>query len=449
MASRGQHLLSADRRFATGGGLLGSAAPAFDRVLDQLHDRLRTGGFHAILPDGTRREIGFHAPGAVATVTLHSWMALVRLATSGSVGWYKAWERGEWSSADLVALFELFAANAVALGDAARAKGPARWVNALVHRLRDNAPGQARDNIAAHYDLGNDFYAAWLDEGMTYSSGRFRPEPFVLSEARSAQSKGMAASPLSGPSTSLRSAQDERNLSSLEQAQSRKIDLLLDRLDLTRDTRLLEIGCGWGSLAIAAARRGAIVTALTLSTEQKAWADARIGEAGLADRITIRLQDYRDISGEYDAIASVEMVEAVGQRWWPTYLETIARSLRPGGRAALQYISIDHRLFARYSASADFIQAYIFPGGMLVDEPTFAGLARDRGLSWDDRDGFGGDYAETLRQWRTRYDAAVQRGALSGFDDRFHRLWRYYLMYCEGGFRGRCIDVAQVTMVKR
>ena len=413
MASRGQHLLSADRRFATGGGLLGLAAPAFSRLIDQFHDRLRTGGIHGTMPDGSQREIGFHAPGAVATATLHSWMALVRVATSGTVGLYKGWERGEWSSPDPVALFELFMANAVSLGDAARAKGPARWVNALVHRLRDNAPGQARDNIAAHYDLGNDFYAAWLDEGMSYSSARFV-----------------------GPG------------GALEQAQSRKIDLLLDRLEITAGTRLLEIGCGWGSLAIAAARRGAIVTGLTLSTEQKDWADARIAEAGLTDRITIRLQDYREVSGDHDAIASVEMVEAVGQRWWPTYLDTIARSLLPGGRAALQYISIDHRLFARYSASADFIQAYIFPGGMLVDEPSFEALARARGLSWDDRDGFGFDYAETLRQWRGRYDAAVQRGALAGFDERFHRLWRYYLMYCEGGFRGRGIDVAQVTMIK-
>ena len=413
MASRGQHLLSADRRFATGGGLLGLAAPAFSRVIDQFHARLRTGGIHGTLPDGSRRDIGFHAPGTVATATLHSWMALVRLATSGSVGLYKGWERGEWSSPDPVAIFELVMANAVSLGDVARAKGPARWLNALVHRLHDNAPGQARDNIAAHYDLGNDFYAAWLDDGMTYSAARFCPGD------------------------------------TLDIAQSRKIDLLLDRLHITAGARLLEIGCGWGSLAIAAARRGAIVTGLTLSTEQKAFADARIAEAGLADRITIRLQDYRDVVGEYDAIASVEMVEAVGQRWWPTYLDTIARALRPGGRAALQYISIDHRLFDRYSASADFIQAYIFPGGMLVDEPAFKGLAQQRGLSWDDRDGFGLDYAETLKQWRSRYDAAVQRGDLSEFDDRFHRLWRYYLMYCEGGFRGRGIDVAQVTMVRR
>jgi len=414
MATRGQHLLSADRRFATGGGLLGLAAPAFSRVIDQFHDRLRTGGIHGTLPDGSRLDIGFHAPGAVATATLHSWMALVRLATSGSVGVYKGWERGEWSSPDPVAIFELVMANAVSLGDVARAKGPTRWLNALVHRLRDNAPAQARDNIAAHYDLGNDFYAAWLDEGMTYSSGRF-------------------ASPGA----------------SLAEAQARKIDLLLDRLHITPGTRLLEIGCGWGNLAIAAAKRGAIVTGLTLSTEQKSWSDTRIAEAGLSDRITIRLQDYRDVGGEYDAVASVEMVEAVGQRYWPTYLDCIARNLKPGGKAALQFISIDHRLFDRYAANADFIQAYIFPGGMLVDEPAFEALAQSRGLSWDDRDGFGADYAETLKQWRTRYDAAVQRGALAGFDDRFHRLWRYYLMYCEGGFRGRGIDVAQVTMVRR
>ncbi|WP_395001506.1 class I SAM-dependent methyltransferase [Sphingomonas sp.] len=414
MATRGQHLLTADRNFATGGGWLGRlVAPAFARVVDQLDERLLIGGIDGITPDGTPRRVGFHAPGPVAVVNLHSWMALVRVATSGSVGWYKAWERGEWSSPDPVKIAELFMANAVSLGDAARAKGPARWVNALVHRLRDNRPAQARDNIAAHYDLGNDFYAAWLDEGMTYSSARFAPGD------------------------------------TLEAAQARKIDALLDRLSLSPGDRLLEIGCGWGSLAIAAAKRGARVTGLTLSTEQKAWADQRIAEAGLADRIDIRLQDYRAVTDHYDAIASAEMVEAVGARWWPAYLDTIARSLRSGGRAALQFISIDHRLFDRYAGSADFIQAYIFPGGMLLDEPRFEELARERGLSWDDRDGFGTDYAETLRLWRLRYDRAVVEGRLPGFDDRFHRLWRYYLMYCEGGFRGCGIDVAQVTMVKR
>ncbi len=400
--------------FVHGSALLGRlVAPAFSRLVDRLHERLVAGGIEATLPDGSTRRVGFHQPGPVAVVHLHSWYALVRLATSGSVGWYRAWEKGEWSSPDPVPLFELFMANAVSLGDTARAKGIARWFNRLLHALHDNAPRRARSNIAAHYDLGNDFYAAWLDPTMTYSSARFAPGD------------------------------------ALEAAQRRKMALLLDRLRLEPGTRLLEIGCGWGSLAIEAARRGAEVVGLTLSREQKSWADARIAEAGLGDRIEIRLQDYRDMDERFDAVASVEMVEAVGMRWWGAYLDSIARNLAPGGRAALQFIAIDHRLFDRYAASADFIQAYIFPGGMLIDESRFAALAEARGLSWEDRDGFGPDYAETLRRWRERYDGAVAEGRLPGFSDRFHNLWRYYLMYCEGGFRGRGIDVAQVTMVKR
>ena len=340
-------------------------------------------------------------------------MALVRLASSGSVGWYKAWELGEWTSPDPVPLFELFMANALSLGDAARAKGPPRWINRIAHRLRDNAPGKARKNIAAHYDLGNDFYAAWLDSTMTYSSARF--------------------------------ASDDEDL---ETAQLRKIDMLLDRLELKPGERLLEIGCGWGTLAIEAARRGADVVGLTLSTEQKSWAEAKVADANLSGRVEIRLQDYRDIAERFDAVASVEMVEAVGQRWWGAYLDAIACNLKPGGRAALQFIGIEPELFDRYAASADFIQTYIFPGGMLLHEPRFEALARGRGLSWQDRDGFGLDYAETLRRWRQRFDAAVESGALDSFSNEFHGLWRYYLMYCEGGFRGRGIDVAQVTMAK-
>ena len=411
MASRGDHLVRADRRFATGAGLLGRlAAPLSARIVDQLDRRLLTGGIDATLPNGDRRRVGFHAPGPVAVVELRSWMALVRLATSGSVGWYKAWAKGEWASPDPVPLFELFTANALSLGDTARAKGPARWINAAAHRLRDNAPRQARDNIAAHYDLGNDFYAAWLDEGMTYSSALFA----------------------SGDT--------------LEHGQRRKTAALLDRLNLAPGDRLLEIGCGWGTLAIEAAKRGASVVGLTLSTEQKAWAEERIAAAGLGDKIEIRLQDYRAVDEPFDAIASVEMVEAVGTRYWPAYLDCLARNLKRGGKAALQFISIDHRLFDRYAASADFIQAYIFPGGMLIDEPRFEALAKGLGLSWEDRAGFGLDYAETLCIWRSRYDAAVAEGRLAGFDEEFHNLWRYYLMYCEGGFRGRSIDVAQVTL---
>ena len=415
MSTRGEHLVRADRAFATGGGTLAKlATPAFAKLLDEIDRRLQSGGLEVTLPDGSRRRFGFRAPGADAAVRLNSWLALVRLATSGSVGWYKAWTLGEWSSPDLVAIFELFSANAAPLGKIGRAKGPFRWVNALAHRLRDNAPRKAKQNIAAHYDLGNDFYSAWLDETMTYSCARFA-----------------------------------RASDSLEDAQQRKVALLLNRLDLKPGQRLLEIGCGWGGLAIAAARRGAEVVGLTLSQEQKAWAEQKIAVAGLSDRIAIRLQDYRGMAEKFDAIASVEMVEAVGQRWWGAYLDTIARNLRTGGRAALQFISMDHRLFDRYARNPDFIQTYIFPGGLLLNEPRFEALARERGLSWEDREGSAADYAETLRRWRGRYDLAVARGELTGFGEAFHNLWRYYLMYCEGGFRGRAIDVAQVTMVKR
>lgn len=414
MSTRGEHLVRADRRFATGGGLLARAvAPAIERLLDDIDRRMRIGTLDATLPDGTTRRLGSHAKGPRAAVHLSSWMALVRLATSGSVGWYKAWTLGEWSSPDPVKLFELFSANAAALGDTGRAKGPFRWVNALAHRLRDNAPGKARKNISAHYDLGNDFYSAWLDPTMTYSSARFR------------------------------SAGD-----TLEAAQLHKVHSLLDRLDLRPGQRLLEIGCGWGTLAIEAAKRGAHVVGLTLSTEQKAWAERKIAGAGLSAHVEIRLQDYRDTAEQFDAVASVEMAEAVGRRWWGAYLDSIARNLKAGGRAALQFISIRHELFDRYARNADFIQTYIFPGGCLLDEAQFADLASERGLSWHDREGFRRDYAETLKRWRDRYNEAVARGALHGFAEPFHDLWRYYLMYCEGGFRGGAIDVAQVTIVK-
>lgn len=413
MATRGEHLVRADRRFATGAGIVGRlAAPSFKRILDLIHDRLEQGGIDATLPDGLRRQIGFHQPGPVAVVRINSWMALVRLATSGSVGWYKAWAAGEWSSPDPVPLFELFMLNGQSLGEIGRAKGAMRSFNRLAHRLRDNGIGQARKNIADHYDLGNDFYAEWLDPSMTYSSARFRPGD------------------------------------DLEAAQRRKVCTLLDRLELNEGDRLLDIGCGWGTLAIEAAKRGAKVVGLTLSAEQKSWADGKIAQAQLNDRIEIRLQDYRQISEQFDALASVEMVEAVGQRWWPAYLDSIARNLKAGGRAALQFISIQHELFDGYSRNADFIQAYIFPGGMLIDEPRFEALARARGLSWEKREGFGHDYAETLKLWRAHYDTAVHDGRLNGFSDQFHDLWRYYLMYCEGGFRGGGVDVAQVTMVK-
>ncbi|MCH8616008.1 cyclopropane-fatty-acyl-phospholipid synthase family protein [Sphingomonas sp. SM33] len=414
MSTRGEHLVRGGLLFVNGSGLLGRLfARSFSVVLDQIDERLAVGGIDLSLPNGSRRHIGFRAEGPVAVVRLHSWYALVRLVTSGSIGWYRAWSKGEWSSPDPVPLFALFTVNARSLGDTGRAKGAARLFNLVKHRRRDNDVAKARENIAAHYDLGNDFYAAWLDRTMTYSSARFA------------------------------SADD-----SLEAAQLRKVHALLDRLDLQPGQRLLEIGCGWGTLAIEAAKRGVDVVGLTLSTEQKAWADEKIAAQNLAGRVEIRLQDYRDTNEQFDAIASVEMVEAVGQRWWPAYLDCIARNLKPGGRAALQFISIDHAIFDGYVRNPDFIQAYIFPGGCLLNEPAFEWLARERGLSWENREGFRLDYAETLKRWHVRYDEAVEAGRLRGFDDDFHALWRYYLMYCEGGFRGGAIDVAQVTMTK-
>ncbi|SMF72062.1 SAM-dependent methyltransferase [Allosphingosinicella indica] len=415
MASRGKHLVTADRGFATGGGVAARLiGGGFHRLLDRIDAGLAEGGIDATLPDGTHRILGNRAPGPMPVVRLHSWRALVRLATSGSVGWYKAWARGEWSSPDPVPLFDLFMRNGASLGDAARAKGLWRLINRVAHRIRRNSPAKARENIAFHYDLGNDFYAAWLDAGMTYSSAMF----------------GAADEPL-------------------EAAQERKIRVLLDRLALKPGQRLLEIGCGWGSLAEIAARDyGVYVTGLTLSAEQKAWADARIAAAGLADRVDIRLLDYRAVDARFDAVASVEMVEAVGQEYWPAYLGAIAKVLKPGGRAALQLISIREELFESYAASADFIQTYVFPGGMLVSERRFAAIARDNGLDWQDRHGFGLDYAKTLKRWRASYDAAIGEGRLAEFDRGFHDLWRYYLMYCEGGFRGGGIDVAQVTLAK-
>jgi cyclopropane-fatty-acyl-phospholipid synthase len=412
---RGRHLVAADRGFATGGGPLARLwGGGFHRILDRIDAGLLEGGIDATLPGGSRRLLGGRRPGPVPIVTLHSWRALVRLISSGSVGWYKAWALREWSSPDPVPLFDLFMRNGESLGQVARAKGVWRSVNRLAHLLRRNSKARARANIAFHYDLGNDFYRAWLDPGMTYSSAIFAPGD------------------------------------SLEEAQERKIRALLDRLELKPGQRLLEIGCGWGSLAEIAARdHGVEVAGLTLSAEQKAWADARMAKAGLSDRVSIALTDYRDVAGSFDAVASVEMVEAVGQDYWASYLQTIARVLRPGGRAALQLISIREELFDAYAASADFIQTYVFPGGMLISEPRFQALAELAGLSWRDRAGFGLDYAETLKRWRERYDLAVEEGRLpSGFDERFHDLWRYYLMYCEGGFRGQGIDVAQVTLIK-
>lgn len=410
---------------AAGGALWGRGgyvsrllARGFHRILDRIDQGLEQGALEAWLPDGSTRILGGRGPGPVAEVRLNSWRALARLAGSGSAGWYRAWIAGEWESPDPVPLFDLFMRNGETLGDVARASGIMRLAGRLLHALRRNSRRGARRNIEFHYDLGNDFYALWLDESMSYSSALFL-DPADANE-------------------------------SLKAAQERKVDAILDRLALKDGHSLLEIGCGWGGLAERALERAMIhYEGLTLSVPQKAYALARLSRAALGNRARIRLTDYRDANGQFDAIASVEMAEAVGQRYWPDYLAAIHRLLKPGGRAAIQYIAIKDALFDRYARSADFIQSYIFPGGMLISESRFRALAEAQGLEWRDRHAFGLHYAETLRRWRENFDAVLDAGRLPPqFDERFVRLWRYYLMYCEGGFRGGGIDVAQVTLVK-
>ena len=407
---RGKHLLDARKRFGSGGGWLARlTAPGFHRILDRIDAGLDHGTFEGTLPDGTTRIVGGRGEGPTARITLHSWNALLRLVNSGSIGWYRAWEKGEWESPDLVELFDLFTRNRSGLKDTGRAGGLFRLIARMRHSRRSNDKLRARQNIQYHYDLGNDFYALWLDKTMSYSSGIFNNVK-----------------------------------TGLEETQEAKIAAIAKRLDAKPGDSVLEIGCGWGHLSGTLARdHGLKVTGISLSDEQTAWAREHHPEAQFL------IQDYRDVDGQYDAIASVEMVEAVGQKYWPAFLDCIARNLKPGGRAALQYISIADDIFDEYAASADFIQTYIFPGGMLLSESRFRALAEARGLQWTDQTDFGGDYAQTLKLWRERFDEVVERGALpAGFDEKFVRLWRYYLTYCEGGFRGGGIDVAQVTLIK-
>lgn len=393
------------------------------RILDRIDAGLARGSIAATLPGGETRLLGGREPGFDAVVDLKSWRALLRLATAGSVGWYQAWEAGEWESPDPVPLFALFMDNAVALGGVARAHGPWRWLTRLVHALHRNTRSGSLRNIHAHYDLGNDFYEQWLGDTMLYSSALYSDTD-------------------RGPNAF------SQFVTELDCAQSTKVGAMVERLEVEAGDRVLEIGCGWGTLAaFLASHDGVSVDAISLSDEQLAYARTRWKlDRGSVD---FRKQDYRDVEGEYDGIVSVEMVEAVGRDYWPDFFDCLARNLKPGGRAAIQFISIHEDIFERYARSADFIQTFVFPGGMLVNEGEFAALAAARGLSWEDRRGFGQDYARTLREWRRLFDQAVEQGRLpTGFDERFVRLWRYYLMYCEGGFLGGGIDVAQVTLVK-
>lgn len=391
---------------------LGWLAPIFRPMVDRLDRGIVSGSLEITLPDGTHRMLGGRGDGPAAVIVVRSWRAALRFATGGSVGWYEAWAAGEWASPDPVQVFALYSSNRVTLARAGRAKGFSLLLRRLGHWLRRNHRDGARRNIEYHYDLGNDFYTAWLDPGMTYSSTIYADPG-----------------------------------QSLEDAQADKLAAMLVRTGTQPGETILEIGCGWGSFAEAAGRAGRRLHGITLSKEQKAWAEARIARAGI-DGVDFALIDYRDVTGTYDAVVSIEMVEAVGQEYWPHYLAAIARALKPGGHAAIQYISFDDALFEDYANNVDFIQTYVFPGGLLISESRFRAIAEASGLTWTDRAAFGLGYAETLRQWRINFDAAVAEGRLPrNFDRKFIDLWRYYLMYCEGGFRGGGIDVAQVTLV--
>jgi cyclopropane-fatty-acyl-phospholipid synthase len=415
---RGKELIQGGTAAQAGSGWLARLFGAqFGRVIDRIDAGLAFGSILATLPDGSTRLVGGRGQGPAAEIVIHDWRALVRLATGGSVGWYQAWELGEWESPDPVPIFDLFVRNADTLGSTGRAKGPWRLIGRMLHLRRRNSRKQARLNIGAHYDLGNDFYRLWLDPTMSYSSALWA---------------GLAPD------------------APLAEAQRNKVDALAERLALSPGNTVLEIGCGWGYLARRLAETKQVsVTGISLSDEQLAWARQEQAASGVSG-LDYRHQDYRDVAGPFDAIASVEMVEAVGREYWPDYFDCLARNLRPGGRAALQFISMRDDLFEAYAASVDFIQTYVFPGGILIRTSEFRKLAEERGLIWEDQRDFGLDYAETLKLWRENFDAAAIEGRLpAGFDRRFVRLWRYYLMYCEGGFRGGGIDVSQVTLVKR
>jgi len=379
-------------------------------VLDVLR-KIEFGGLLLKLPDGRTLEFGTGARTAVLHV--REWRVFGIIAARGDVGFAETYMDGGWSTPDLAGLLTLLAANRDAIDRAARGGVLSGAWQRLKHVLNANTRSGSRRNIAAHYDLGNDFYALWLDPSMTYSSALF----------------------------------DGDRTRSLEAAQQTKIRRALDRIAPRRGDHILEIGCGWGALAEIAAREyGCRVTGITLSREQLLYAQRRIARAGLADRVQFELRDYRDVQDTYDHVVSIEMIEAVGERYWPAFFATVARALAPGGRACLQAITIDDRRFERYRSGTDFIQQYIFPGGMLPSPSRVRSEASRQGLAISGEQAFGRDYAETLRRWREAFLRRLPAVRALGYDERFLRMWDFYLAYCEAGFETRCTDVHQFEL---
>ena len=368
----------------------------------------------AVGPDGAAHRIEGAQPGLDARIEVRKGRFVRRILGSGDVGFADSYIAGEWDSPDLATLMAAFSANFDRIGRMLAGHPAMRLLQAIGHARNSNSRAGSRRNIHAHYDLGNDFYRLWLDPGMNYSSALFlKPEDDLAS------------------------------------AQRNKHAALADAIGLEPGHRLLEIGCGWGGFAdYAATERGAIVTAVTISRAQHDLACQRIQAAGLTDRVQVELCDYRDVKGRFDRIVSIEMFEAVGEPYWPIYFNRVHDLLEPGGRAGLQIITIQDELFEGYRSRPDFIQLNVFPGGMLPSERRLRQETDRAGLGWTHVRRFGQDYAQTLAAWSRLYRARAAEVKALGFDANFDRLWRYYLAYCEAGFRTGRTDVLQLGLTR-
>jgi cyclopropane-fatty-acyl-phospholipid synthase len=391
-----------------------SDLPRIVRLAFGFGSRLRRGTLDVTLPDGRRVRLGGAEPGPAAAMTIYGYGFASRLLNGGDIGIAEAYLHGEWDTPDLTQFLYLFCVNhdliKAMLGD----NPLMRFVQIVRHWFNRNTKRQARRNIYAHYDIGNAFYSAWLDPSMTYSSAIYED-----------------------------ATQD------LTAAQNNKYRQLAEAIDLQPGHKVLEIGCGWGGFAEYAAKNyGAHVVGLTISTEQRDFAQKRVQDAGLGDRVEIRFQDYRDERGQYDRIASIEMIEAVGEQFWPQYFSQLRDRLLPGGLVGIQAITIQDKFFKTYRREVDFIQRYVFPGGMLPSPEILKSLGAKFGVPVVRERIFGLDYAKTLATWRDNFRAAWPSLTPLGFDDRFRRLWEYYLAYCEAGFLSGNIDVRQVVFAK-
>ena len=389
-----------------------SGVPASFRIIGMILLQTKSGSLDFQLPDGRRVLFDSDSPGPNALIHVHRYDFARRAISGGDVGFAESYMDQDWSTPDLTAVLSFFSVNFDATRKLVIGGAMVRFSNMIRHIFNRNSKTGAKRNIAAHYDLGNAFYALWLDPSMTYSSALFDPPEL-----------------------------------NLEQAQQAKYARIADKIAMQPGRSVLEIGCGWGGFAEYAAKvRGAKVTCLTISPAQREWALERIHREGLSEQVDIRLEDYRDHVGTYDGIASIEMFEAVGERYWPGYFSKIATSLKQGARAALQIITIRDDLFPRYRRRADFIQRYIFPGGMLPSESALDAQFKSAGLGRQNLHYFGADYAKTLRLWGQTFLQKWDQIAAQGFDERFRRMWQFYLSYCEAGFESGRINVGQFTV---